>query len=190
MLRFNLLPIFLSLVIFIILIFFLRKKRQKSLTYLLFWSVFYVYIINVIRYTQFPLFIVEYPFDYHFSNYIQLIPTNPFNDALHTTILNTILTIPFGFGLPFLLRIDLKKILLSALIFSLSIELLQLVPHLLFEGHNRIIDVNDVIFNTLGGLIGYLFFKLFALLFNFVSSKFHFKMNPIISHIDHTVKGS
>lgn len=187
MLRFNLIPIFLSLIIFIFFFFYLYKKRKKTLSYLLFWSIFYFYLVNVIKITQFPLFILEYPFEYNFSDYIHLIPTNPFGHNLYTSVLNTILTIPFGFGLSFLIKMNWKKIILSTILFSLLLELIQLTAHLILPGHNRLVDINDLIFNTLGGIIGYALYKLFAKIFKIIISKYDIEMNPILSHIQKTI---
>lgn len=62
---------------------------------------------------------------------------------------------PFGFLLSLLWRgASWQKALLSSAAFSLAIELLQLpLPA-------RKTDIDDIIFNALGGLIGYLFFRL------------------------------
>ncbi|MCJ7842572.1 VanZ family protein [Lederbergia sp. NSJ-179] len=187
MLRFNLIPILLSLIIFIILSFYLYKRKNKTLTYLLFWSIFYFYLVNVVRITQFPLFILEYPFEYNFSDYINLIPTNPFRNGLYTSVLNVILTIPFGFGLPFLIKMNWKKTILLTMLFSLLLESLQLTAHLILPGHNRMVDINDIIFNTLGGIIGYVLYKLFAKVVKIIISKYDIEMNPILSYIQKTV---
>lgn len=187
MLRFNLTPIFLFLIIFIILFFYLYKRKNKTLAYLLFWSIFYFYLINVIRLTQFPLFILEYPFEYNFLDYINFIPNNPFGNNLYTSVLNVILAIPFGFGLPFLIKMNWKKIALSTMLFSLLLELLQLTAHLILPGHNRMVDINDLIYNTLGGIIGYALYKLFAKIFKIIISKYDIEMNSVLAYVQKTV---
>lgn len=69
----------------------------------------------------------------------------------HTTsLLNVLLFVPFGFFLPVLWK-GYRKVwqtLLAGLLISLSIEFLQLFTH-------RATDVNDLITNTCGTLLGY-----------------------------------
>lgn len=63
---------------------------------------------------------------------------------------------PFGFLLPIISPDNKKliKITLRTLQFSLTIELLQLVFKV------GIFDVDDLLMNTLGGIIGYLIYKI------------------------------
>ena len=48
---------------------------------------------------------------------------------------------------------------------SLGVELIQLCIHLLTGIPNRVADVNDLLLNTLGGMIGYLVYRLWRRLF-------------------------
>ncbi|MFK3937993.1 VanZ family protein [Alkalihalobacillus sp. NPDC078783] len=171
MLDFNLTPIFIFLIIFISMVTILRVKRNKSFVYLMFWTVFYVYLVNVFKYTQFPMFIVDYPFGESVEPFnFELV--NPFGYDLRTTLLNILMFVPFGFGLSFIAKTSWVRILITSLVFTLIIETLQLMQHLLFAGSDRIFDINDIIYNTLGGLLGYFLFKMFARLFNkFFKSK-------------------
>ncbi|MFB4212852.1 VanZ family protein [Shouchella sp. JSM 1781072] len=187
MLRFNLSPIFLSIIIFIVLFIYLRKKRNKDLTYMAFWTLFYIYIVNVIRLTQFPVFIVDFPFEYNLQDFIQLKPESPLGYNLETSLLNVLLTIPFGFGLAFLIKMNFKKALFLTVCFSLTLEILQLSAHLFLPGNDRMVDVNDVIYNTLGGIIGYLLFLLFGLIFKLILSKYELEDNSILDHIRSSV---
>lgn len=70
---------------------------------------------------------------------------------------NILLFIPFGFLLPFIWfdTYGLKYTVLSGLSFSLLIEISQLF-------NNRRTDIDDLLLNTLGTLIGYLLFKMFT----------------------------
>lgn len=80
---------------------------------------------------------------------------------------NIMFFIPFGLFLScfYIKKANIKKISIIALIFSLSIEMLQY-----FSG--RYFDIDDVIWNTLGALIGLLVFYLTKLLFNNKNNKF------------------
>ncbi|WP_326701674.1 VanZ family protein [Streptomyces sp. NBC_01754] len=68
---------------------------------------------------------------------------------------NVIMFMPLGFLLP-LLRPGISRgrtVLTSALV-SLGIEVTQLLEYVVFA-NGRAVDVNDLIANTLGGLLGY-----------------------------------
>ena len=70
-------------------------------------------------------------------------------------ILNILLFIPFGYLLPSLFpRLRWWQVILLGLVFSLCIELLQLITKLGYA------DVDDLINNTLGAAIGFLCYKL------------------------------
>lgn len=69
--------------------------------------------------------------------------------------------LPLGLLLPILwknLR-KLKSCFPIGLITSLSIEVLQLIENILFLGH-RSVDIDDIIFNVFGIIIGYCLFKI------------------------------
>ena len=71
--------------------------------------------------------------------------------------LNLLLFVPLGFLITAVFKkinFNYKKVLLSGCVFSCSIEFLQL-----FAG--RFFEIDDIIANTLGTLIGYLFWQSF-----------------------------
>ncbi|MBO4687403.1 MAG: VanZ family protein [Clostridiales bacterium] len=72
-------------------------------------------------------------------------------DSIREIILNILLFVPLGFLVP--VRIEkmrhLWKILLLACLFSLSIEIAQLILHMGW------FDTSDIVHNTLGACIGY-----------------------------------
>lgn len=81
----------------------------------------------------------------------------PFSDLDISFVLNIVMCVPLGFALPFLWR-DYRKLSRTVLLgagFSLLIEISQLVNH-------RATDINDLIANTVGALLGYLLWRLFA----------------------------
>jgi glycopeptide antibiotics resistance protein len=51
-----------------------------------------------------------------------------------------------------------KKVFLTSFLMSLSIEVTQVLLDLLFD-FNRVFEVDDLITNTLGGVLAYLFYK-------------------------------
>lgn len=85
-------------------------------------------------------------------------------------ILNIIMFIPFGYLVPFIWKNYQKlfKTIVLSFSFSLLIELSQLIT-------TRAVDINDLIANTLGGIIGYTIWKLNPLKLKNASKK-----SPII----------
>ncbi|WP_236690290.1 VanZ family protein [Guptibacillus hwajinpoensis] len=80
---------------------------------------------------------------------------------------NILLLMPLGFFAPMLLDMykRLKNTLLLGLLASLSIECLQFVELLLGIGMGRVVDIDDVICNVLGTVLGFLIYKMiFAIL--------------------------
>ena len=68
---------------------------------------------------------------------------------------------PLGFLLPLVSNrfLTFKRVLLFAVLMSLSVESIQFV--LRFFGNPRAVDIDDVILNTLGGCLGFGFYKVF-----------------------------
>lgn len=84
-----------------------------------------------------------------------------------TNMLNILMFMPLGFLLPLIWKNFDKayKAMLFGFCMSLAIELAQLMCL-------RTTDINDLIMNTLGTLIGYLCWKLFSLLFKRVGEHY------------------
>ena len=72
-------------------------------------------------------------------------------------LLNIAAFIPFGFLLPFTTKKGKLPILVLALVATLAIEVTQLVLTSRVPTYSRAFDVTDLITNTLGGWLGYLF---------------------------------
>ena len=80
------------------------------------------------------------------------------SEDIKTSLLNILLLVPFGFGLPFITNFRMRKIVEIGALFSIGIEFLQLITGLIAKITFRIADINDVIFNTAGVAIGYVLF--------------------------------
>lgn len=104
-------------------------------------------------------------------------------DDFETSILNVLMTIPFGFGLPFITKSTLTKIAIVGLLLGIIIESLQGIIGLLNGFSFRVVDINDLIFNFIGTLIGYSLFKLFSFLFKLIIKKANIKLNSLLKHI-------
>lgn len=96
------------------------------------------------------------------ANEINLIPFHSY--GMRTYILNIIMFMPLGFLLPLIWR-DLKGyiVVLEGLGMSFMIEVMQLFNH-------RQSDVDDLMMNCLGTLVGVLLWKAFSMIFRIKSS--------------------
>jgi glycopeptide antibiotics resistance protein len=167
---FNIVSVLLLGLIWIGIITYLRRKNKKSLVYLIFFTIFYIYIIKVLDYTLFQfqsLILLKYFMPNLILNgqdagqNLNLLPLLSLNlSDLKTSLLNILLFIPFGFGLPFIKNIRMKNIVMIGALFSITIELLQLLTGLIANVTFRVADINDLIFNSIGVVIGYILFKL------------------------------
>jgi glycopeptide antibiotics resistance protein len=118
------------------------------------------------------------------SDAVNLIPLITLTSQdLTTSVLNILLFVPFGLGLPFIADIHMRKLLVLGALFSLAIELLQLVTGIIAGITFRIADVNDVIFNTAGTAVGYSLFVVFAHIFRHISDNWKISANPILRYI-------
>jgi glycopeptide antibiotics resistance protein len=81
--------------------------------------------------------------------------------AIREAILNIIMLMPFGFLLPIVSKRNIAAIALFLFIFSISIELMQLLYVWSAGPTSRSFDVTDLINNTIGGMVGYLIFLVF-----------------------------
>jgi glycopeptide antibiotics resistance protein len=114
-------------------------------------------------------------------NLIPLITLTP--QDLKTSLLNILLLIPFGFGLPFITNYRMKKIVVMGALFSIVIEFMQLITGFMAKITFRIADINDVIFNTIGVAIGYILFVGFVRIYRHLSRHWEISANPILRYI-------
>lgn len=154
---------------------FLRLKKKKSLVYLVSFTLFSIYLFKVLDYTliQYQSLLLLRYFTPNLRlhgveagktlNLIPLITLTP--QDLKTSLLNILLFVPFGFGLPFIANVRMKTVVALGALLSILIEVLQLVTGLMAKITFRIADINDVIFNTIGVAIGYMLFVGFIRLY-------------------------
>lgn len=153
-----------------------RELKSVSLKRESVMFLFYVYIICVLLLTMYPVPIAQYK---HLRltpvNFIPLVNTtkefvenlsseknNMVEFALQNIIGNVILFIPLGFLLPLITNKfhSLKKIIVVAFLFSLFIEFVQFISF--HFGIYRTADIDDIILNTLGAVLGFIAIKQFA----------------------------
>ena len=68
-------------------------------------------------------------------------------------------------------------------LFSIVIEFLQFLTGFMAKITFRIADINDVIFNTLGVVIGYILFVGFVRIYRQMSHNWEISANPILRYI-------
>ncbi|MBO4749495.1 MAG: VanZ family protein [Lachnospiraceae bacterium] len=79
-------------------------------------------------------------------------------------IFNFVMTIPFGMFLRYYFGLDAKKVFLYSLALTTLIEFGQFSGFFfLFRGSYRLFEIDDLILNTAGGMIGYVLMKRFEL---------------------------
>lgn len=166
---------------------FLRLKKRKTFAYLLFFTIFFVYMVKVIEYTQFPIYLSETMranIGQNVWKNMNLIPLITLGYvSLKTSLLNILVTIPFGFGLPFISRFRMSKVVLVGILTSIALETLQMVTAFGARFTFRIVDINDVIFNTLGVALGYILFVWFIYVVRFILNRWHIEQNVILRYI-------
>ena len=126
-------------------------------------QMFILYLFCVIELVFFPLPTAEAAAGLNYR--YQLIPLHFMADFMEDSfirvlcqiLLNVVMTIPFGMYLEYCMGMSLKKAVAAGFAFSLFIEVGQLTGlFFLFKGSYRLFDVDDLMLNTLGAVIGYL----------------------------------
>lgn len=123
-------------------------------------TIFLLYAVSVVAITVFPIHIrsAAYWADEPWRTTIHLIPGDVDGPSF---VLNVIMFIPFGVLLPLLRpRLDaVRRLAAHAAAASLTIELTQFALGMTL-GSRRTVDVNDLIANTAGALLGLLILRL------------------------------
>lgn len=124
-------------------------------------SVFFVYLWAVVAQTIFPLRLDSAYIDTmrparSWEGFVNVVPFAFGNDVTVVQIYgNILLGVPMGFGLPFVVRSGLRRVVLAGLILGVGIELLQFVIGLGYGFPYRVVDVNDALLNFVGVIAGY-----------------------------------
>jgi len=162
-----------------------KKYKDISLQRELLFNIFIIYCISVIA--------VTFPLDFHglsegrhisiniipFVDIVKDFQHNPFFSIgfrlrllIRNLIGNILLLLPLGLFLPILWSKfrDFKKTVFIGIVVSVAIELTQLIFSYLGLGY-RSTDIDDLILNTLGIVIGYIIYDKILARFNSLSSQ-------------------
>ncbi len=111
-----------------------------------------------------PIFnLVPFSFVIDFIKESSLVITNPntylkaiSEPCFYVVIFNVFLTIPFGMYLRYYYKCSFKKTVLLTFLLSLFFEITQVTGlYFIYPRPYRLFDVDDLILNTLGGILGY-----------------------------------
>ncbi|WP_429087478.1 VanZ family protein [Brassicibacter mesophilus] len=98
--------------------------------------------------------------------FLETVNLIPFKDlrlnyygSVREIILNVIMVMPFRFLYPIIKKAGILKTVTMCFLFSLTIESTQLLSAFWGGLASRTFDVTELITNTFGGLLGYLFFS-------------------------------
>lgn len=138
------------------------KNHMKKNTFSIFREftklLFFMYFLVVLRYTFFPMDIQTEGF--YVLNLVPIKETismfnNSIGIAIYNVVGNILIFIPIGIFIPILFkkRDDFSSIIFYGVVGSSFIEINQLITG------GRAADIDDVILNTIGALIGYLVYK-------------------------------
>jgi|WetSurMetagenome_2_1015567.scaffolds.fasta_scaffold407535_2 glycopeptide antibiotics resistance protein len=145
----------------------MMRRRNASSTYLFFFAIFWLYLLVVIAFTLFPMPLPRFGVGrrsvidllqrvnlslFYFGKYEQLNPGFIFRREI---VANILLTLPFGFGIPFVAPVKWKQIPLLACGAGIGIELAQLLLCIAVGMGYRSTDINDALMNAVGVLVGY-----------------------------------
>lgn len=118
------------------------------------------------RYNLKPFFVVQEMF---FSGEFNILKPETyyliFNQSYVEPLFNILMTIPFGIYLRYYFKCGFIKTLILSFLLSLFFELTQLSGlYFLYPRSYRLCDINDLINNTTGGVIGFFIAPLFSFL--------------------------
>ena len=138
-----------------------KKERILSFCIYAFFILYIVFLLRITLFKQAPMYNLFAAIGAS-ERTISIIPFKSIFDMISTDVSlmrilenvlgNIIIFIPFGLLLPIILKKENKNIILNGVIFSAFIEIIQFILGL---GST---DIDDLIFNTIGVITGYLLF--------------------------------
>ena len=170
-------PIVAFMITIPILIYQYRKKGYASFYYsfLIFLFIYYlmnayflvilplppIYEVNTTYTEMMQLVPFQFILDIARESSLNLIQPNTYLKALKEPVFtqvlyNIVMVIPFGIFIRYLFKKNLKQTFFYSLLLSLFFELSQLSGlFFIYSGPYRLFDVDDLILNTFGGILGY-----------------------------------
>src|SRR3954463_8909391 len=166
----------------VLLVWYLRRRWRFPVARLAMIAGFAIYLMEVSRYTIFPLqfgtpYVTTLRSQTRFLDGVNLIPFQGVSVRYLASVQgwgNVALGVPFGFMLPFIVPVSgWRRMALRGLFFGTTIELTQLIISLFYGFAYRVIDVNDVMLNFAGVMVGYALLRGIASLYRAATSRNH-----------------
>jgi glycopeptide antibiotics resistance protein len=194
MIRFSYAHLVIGIVLLAVILLFMRV-RKHDFWYLLFFSIFWLYLLFVVSVIVFPIVPLHGNDLEVFKPSINLVPFYfggcymP-ETCIRNVLGNILLTIPLGFGISFVARIKPRNILWLGILTGFIFEMTQLALSLMFHSAFRASDINDVILNAIGIWLGYGFFKIFGYLYLSITKRFEINHKYLLAYIYDVVRQS
>lgn len=153
------------------------KKRNRA--YYFFALVFCVYLNGVIEKAFFPIFTDGARHYVTFLDFINMDVTILPQYTPYQIIGNVLLTLPVGILLPFVIDCRAGARIGYSVLFSVSIELIQLLMILSLHLIDVTVDINDIILNVAGCLFGNAVFAIFCKIYVRIQEKYDY---PILKY--------
>lgn len=170
-------------------------KQNRSFWYLLFFSVFWIYLLYVASVIVFPIAPLSEEYYEIFKPRVNLIPLHfgtcdmPWLCS-RDIVGNVLLTMPFGFGVSFIALLRSKDFVWLPLLVGVTLETAQLIISYLFRSPFRAVDINDVLLNAIGVWLGYSVFRVFGWLYVYITQKFKINNKYMFAYIYDIVRQS
>lgn len=164
----------------------IKKNKERNFKGEILLNIFFFYLLTVFYITIFKMGRITLNFE--FSSFFNLVPiietikmfgNSSLSLVLYNILGNILLFIPLGFLVPVLFPKFNKwyKVLLIGMSLSAFIEFIQ------YFTTNNFTDIDDLIFNTLGSILGYTLLKIFIKILESIRlskliNKFNFVTSP------------
>ena len=126
--------------------------KKRPLPYYILVLLAIIYINKAIDIAFFPIAILNIE-EFNIYNNINL-KINLINSNYYHLLLNMLLTLPIGVGIQYILNTKFLTRLIISIILSASFELIQLLILFTLKPIDLFVDINDLICNISGALIG------------------------------------
>lgn len=133
------------------------KKRRRE--YFLYAAILIIYLNFLINKAFFPLFADGSQHYTGITKYMNFNISTLFHYSMYQIVGNLLLTFPIGFFLPFVINCKQKTRIIYSILFSISIEFIQLALIGGFHIVNMTFDINDIILNVTGCVLGNIIFR-------------------------------
>ena len=143
----------LGVALFVLLIAVLARRKKLTWARAVTALVVAVYAAGIFANTIFPIYLTPVDSGEPSTPKLALVPF--YDYEVDDALMNIAVFAPLGVLIPLLVRrASWAKVVLIAVSISLGIEFLQLAAQAFFAG-GHIADVNDLMWNTVGGIVGY-----------------------------------